>query len=281
MPITQKRVLDFLEEWRAYIPRFENLSAESQAQFLKEQGFASLHDLLAHVVGWWDEAYEIVTATVQAKDRPQRKYDFDVFNAESLARYKGLTDAQMLARFEEMRRKLIDFVTAHPTAIDEHRRVRNWLYAVVIHHMSCDHGIGASRFVVLDVLQNDWAEYLADFNSLPSEKQAEFLEKQGFPRFRDLIAHIIAWWDDGLGAIQSLQRDPAYIHPDKDTDSYNAEAVERFGELDEAEVLARFEAARRQLVDLVTNLPEEILNHKDIQSWLRWDVIEHFYEHAG
>jgi hypothetical protein len=281
MPITQKRVLDFLEEWRTYIPRFESLSAEAQAQFLKEQGFASLHDLLAHVVGWWDEAYEIAAAAVEAKDRPPRKYDFDVFNAESLARYKDLTDAQMLARFEEMRRKLIDFVIAHPTAIDEHRRVRNWLYAVVIHHMSCDHGIGASRFVVLDVLENDWAEYLADFNGLPPEKQAEFLEKQGFPRFRDLVAHIIAWWDDGLEAIQSLQRDPAYIHPDKDTDSYNAEAVERFGKLDEAEVLARFESTRRQLVDLVMNLPEDILNHKDIQSWLKWDVIEHLYEHAG
>lgn len=281
MPVTQKRVLDFLEEWRAYIPRFENLPPNMQAQFLKEQGFASLHDLLAHVVGWWDEAYEIVTAAVDGTDRPPRKYDFDVFNAESVARYRGLTETQMRARFEEMRQKLAGFLAAHPAAVDEHRRVRNWLYAVVIHHMSCDHGIGASRFVVLDVLQNDWAEYLADFQSLPHEKQTEFLEKQGFPRFRDLIAHIIAWWDDGLEAIRALQRDPAYIHPDKDTDSYNAEAVERFGKLDEVEVMACFESTRRQLVDLVTNLPEEILNHKDIQSWLRWDVIEHLYEHAG
>lgn len=280
MAITQKRVLDFLEEWRAYVPRFESLSPEAQAQFLKEQGFASLHDLLAHVVGWWDETYEIVTATVDGTDRPPRKYDFDAFNAGSIERYKGLTDAQMLARFEEMRRKLVDFLTVHPAAVDEHRRVRNWMYAVVIHHMSCDHGIGASRFVVLDILQNDWAEYLADFNSLPPEKQTEFLSKQGFPRFRDLIAHIIAWWDDGLEVIRSLQRDPAYVHPNKDTDSYNAEAVERFGRLDEAEVLARFESTRRQLADLVANLPEEILNHKDIQSWLKADVIEHFYEHA-
>lgn len=279
MSITQKRVLDYLDEWHGYIPRFQNLSADEQAGFLKAQGYASLHDILAHITAWFEETLVIAIAAVEETDRPSKKHDFDAFNAEAVARARAWTDAEMFARFEEYRRKLVDFVKAYPEAITKNKRVRNWLYGVIIHH-AAEHGIGATRFQALDILQNDWAEYVPVFQSLPPEKQAEFLKNQGFMRFRDIVAHVIAWWEDGIDTINAISKDPDYRHSEMDIDAYNAEAIAIFGKLDEAEVWRKFESVRKSLMELAINLPDAIFNQEHVQEWLKADVIEHYYEHA-
>ena len=132
----------------------------------------------------------------------------------------------------------------------------------------------------MDTLQREWGDYPGRFQSLIEEKQKAFLQKQGFRRFRDLAAHIIAWWEDGLEAIDSISNDLAYRLPEKDTDTFNAEAVRIFGKLEEAEVWKKFESTRQSLIELVINLPEAIFSHKEVQEWLKADVIEHYYEHA-
>lgn len=279
MSITQKRVLDYLDEWHGYIPRFQSLSTDEQAGFLKAQGYASLHDILAHVTAWFEETLEIVIAAVERTDRLSKRYDFDAFNAEAVTRARAWTDAEMFARFEEHRRKLVDFVQAYPEAVAENKRVRSWLHGVVIHH-AAEHGIGATRFQTLDILQNNWAEYISAFQLFPLEKQAEFLKKQGFMRFRDVVAHVIAWWEVGMDAINAISKDPAYQHPERNTDAYNAEAIAIFGKLDEAEVWRKFESVRQSLIKLAINLPDATFNRKGVQEWLKADVIEHYYEHA-
>jgi len=161
----------------------------------------------------------------------------------------------------------------------KNRRVYGWLNAVLLGHLK-EHTVGAARFLVLDTLQREWRDSLRHFQDMPEEKQKVFLEKQGFIHFRDLMAHIIAWWEDGLEAIDAITKDGAYHHPEKESDAFNAEAVRIFGELDEAELWRRFESTRQSLIELAINLPEDIFDHKDVQEWLRADVIEHYYEHA-
>jgi hypothetical protein len=51
-----------------------------------------------------------------------------------------------------------------------------------------------TRQSVITLLNEDWAEYVARFQKLPSSAQAAFLEKQGYKRLADLLAHIAAWW---------------------------------------------------------------------------------------
>ena len=246
---------------------------------MKAQGYVSFHDLLAHITAWFEETLEVVGAAIDKTDRPSKKYNFDAFNANAVTRAAAWSNAEMFARFEEYRQKLVDFAKAYPEAVADNKRVRNWLHGVVIHH-AAEHAIGATRFQTLDILQNDWAEYVSAFQSLPLEKQTEFLTKQGFARFRDVVAHIIAWWEDGMDAINAISKDPAYQHPDRDTDAYNAEAIAIFGKLNEAEVLKRFESVRQSLMELTINLPDETFDHKGAQEWLKADVIEHYYEHA-
>ncbi len=259
--------------------KFKRLTPEEQADFLKGQGYASMYELLAHAGVWWEEAEGIIRDTLEKRERPPRKYDFDEFNAASLARFKDTSAGDLMDWYEAQRQKMIALVSSLTDEQIKIRRVYTWLNGVTLEHIK-EHGVGAPRFLVLDTLQREWDGYPGRFQALTEEKQKAFLQKQGFPRFRDVTAHIIAWWEDGLKAIDSLSKDLTYHHPEKDTDSYNAEAVEIFGKMDEAEVGRKFELTRQSLIELVINLPEIIYDHKEVQEWLKADVIEHYYEHA-
>ena len=277
MPVSQARALAFLEAWKEYAPRFERLSPAAKTGFLKAQGYAGLRDLLAHVAAWWEEAYLILMATVEGRDIERKKYDFDVFNAAAVARFKDWKEADVLSHFETWRRKYEAFVKSHPQAM-ANRRVAAWFYAVVIAHIK-EHGIGASRYETLDTLENEWAEYIQNFSALPPERQQAFLEKQGFTQFRDLVAHITGWFEEGRQAAGAILKDPSYQRPTIDTDAYNEEMVAKYGKMKEREALQAFERSRLELVELVRSLPEETLQHPEVQDWLKEDVIEHFFEH--
>jgi hypothetical protein len=276
---TKTLFLQSLEEWGRYADLFNKLSAQEQADFLKDQGYATLYELLAHAGVWWEEAEEIIRDAIGKRERPSRKYDFDEFNAAALARFKDTSGDELLAWYESQRQKMIALVSALTTEQLKIRRVYGWLDAVLLGHLK-EHTVSAPRFLVLDTLQREWGNSLERFQALPEGKQKAFIEKQGFARFRDLVAHIIVWWEDGLAAIDSITKDLTYRHPEKDTDAYNAEAVRVFGELAEADIWKKFETTRQSLMELAINLPEDIYNRKDVQTWLRADVIDHYYEHA-
>ncbi len=268
-----------LDEWGGYPDKFRDLRPDEQAAFLKQQGYASLHDLLAHAAVWWEQAEGVIRDTLEKRERPRRKYDFDEFNAAAVARFKDTPDPEFFGTYEKQRKQMVALVSSLTDEQMKIRRVYGWLDAVLLGHLK-EHSLGAPRFLTLDMLQREWAGYVERFNAKSAEEQKSFLHKQGFSRFRDLVAHIVAWREDGLQVIDAISKDPAYQHPEIDTDVYNAVAVELFGKLDEDELWKKYELTRQSLIEMVINLPEETYNHKDVQAWLRDDVLEHYYEHA-
>ena len=277
--LTKSQILTALDEWAGYVPRFESLSARDKAEFLETQGYASLHDLLAHIAVWWEEAESVISATIERRERPRRDYEFDAFNAESLARFKDTSEADLLTWFEAMRKKMIALANALTDEQLKIHRVSVWLDGPVLSHIK-EHNLYASRFLLADALNREWADYVSGLKSMPEEKQKAFLEKQGFTRFRDLIAHIIGWWDIVLEAVPAIAKGLEYKSPAKDTDLYNAELIKNSSKLGEAEIWKNFESNRQNLIELVINLPQETLDDMKVQEWLKADVLEHYYEHA-
>lgn len=277
--LTKSVFLTALDEWGEVSARFHRLPVDERAVLLKAQGYATLKDLLAHISVWWEEAEGIIRDTIDKRERPPRKYDFDTFNAQAVARFQSSTQAEFMIWFESMRVRMIRLVSGLTEEQIRNRRVSTWLDGTILAHLK-EHDLYASRFIILDLLGREWADYVQDFLALGEEKQKAFLEKQGFPRFRDLIAHVIAWWEDGLEVIDGVSKDPAYRHPARNTDAYNAQAVAIFGKMDESEVRKKFESTRQNLIEVAINLPQAAFDHKVVQEWLKADVIEHYFEHA-
>jgi hypothetical protein len=261
------------------VDRFKRLPKEEQTKRVKQMGYESLRDLLAHIVAWWQEGMAIILAI--AEDRPfeRRKYDFDLFNAEAVAKYKPWDEAEFMAHVETTRQKMAADLRSLNETMFENRRVKAWVRGVILHHAR-EHLVALSRFLVLDMLENDWGTYIEDFQRLDPEKQKEFLSKQGFENFHDLLAHIIGWWEEGARIIHGILHSPAFTWQDPDVDPFNLELTQKYSVWSDDDLFKHYESVRLALIDLVERLPDDAFLSKDIEGWLADDVVHHYDEHA-
>jgi len=135
-----------------------------------------------------------------------------------------------------------------------------------------------SKFLTLDTLEHEWGAFAAKFDAF--EKKDDYLRKQALARFEDMLAHVVAWWDEGVAAVQGALKDPSFVYAGPaDTDAYNAEIVAKYEGMSAEELRALFEQKRLEMIELVRGLPESAFEHPTIEEWLAADVVEHFDEH--
>jgi len=280
MPITKQRTLDYLQyEWGTYVERFNRLPADEQEKRVEKQGYETFRDMLAHILAWWEEGMQVVRAIAEEREFERKKYDYDVFNAEAVAKYKPWGDAEFMAHFEKTRLTMEADLKSMNETVFENRRVRSWLRGIVFHHAR-EHLLTLSRFQTKSVLENEWAEYIENFNKLDSEKQKEFLSKQGLASFHDLLAHIVGWWEEGARIINGILGSPAFTWQDPEVDSFNVELMRKFSTWSDDDLFKHYESLRLALIELVTRLPEDAFFNQAIESWLADDVVRHYDEHS-
>ena len=241
-------------------------------------GYRTFRDMLAHILAWWEEGMGIIIAV--AEDRPfeRKQYDFDAFNVEAVAKYKDWDEAEFMSQFEKTRQKMGADLESMEEAVFENRRVRAWLHAVIYHHAR-EHLVALSRFIVMDILKNEWATYIDDFNNLSDEKKKGFLSKQGFESFHDLVAHIIGWWEEGARIISGIMDSPSFTWEIHDTDAFNDVLVRKYSTWSEDDLFAHYETVRMAMIELTVDLPEDAFLNADIEGWLRDDIVAHYDEH--
>jgi hypothetical protein len=242
-----------------------------------DRAIRGFRDMLAHILSWWEEALPIILAIAEEREYERKKYDFDAFNAEAIARYKDWDEAEFLTHFEKMRQKAAADLRSMKEAAWENRRVRSWANGVFIHHAR-EHLVALSRFLTLDTLENEWGTYIEDFSRL--EDKSAFLKKQGVENFREMLGHVIEWWGMGARVIEGIMSDPQFKWVDVDTDAFNADVIAKYRKLSDEEVEKQFEIKRQDMISLVQGLPDSAFSIGDIESWLAADMVEHLDEHA-
>ena len=275
----KQRVIDFVEiEWGTYIERFNRLPELDGMQRIRRHGYERFRDMLAHILAWWEDVMPAILALAEKRELERKKYDFDAFNAEAVAKYKDWDESEFLAHFEKTRQKAAaDFRSMNEAAFDD-KRIWGRIYGIFIHHAR-EHLVALSKFLTLDTLEHEWKDYPAAFDA--SDKQEEFLKQQGVVRFGDLLAHNFVWWDQGVIAVQGALKDPSFKYAGPgDTDAFNAEIVAKYKQVNEAELRAMYEQKRLEMIELVRSLPEGAFANSTIEEWLAADVVEHFDEHS-
>lgn len=275
----KQRTLDFLDiEWATYIERFNRLPELEGMRRARAQGYDRFRDMLAHILAWWEDVMPAILAIAENREFEKKKYDYDAFNVEAVAKYKDWDEAEFLAHFEKSRQKAAaDLRSMNEAAFDD-KRIRGRINGIFIHHAR-EHLVTLSKFLTLDTLEHEWGTYAAKFDA--SDKKEEFLKKQGAARFGDLLAHVAAWWDEGMTAVKGALNDPSFVYKGPaDTDAYNAEIVAKYRGASEADLRALFEQKRLEVLDLVRGLPDHAFENPTIEDWLAADVVEHYDEHA-
>lgn len=274
----KQRVINFLEnEWANYASRFSRWDPADGAGRVRKQGYAEFRDMLAHIVAWWEEGMPIIMALAEDREYARKKYDYDAFNAEAVAKYKTMPEVQFYNHFEKTRQKAVaDLKSIYKDTYEENQRMRAWINGIFIAHAR-EHLVALSRFLALDTLENEWSTYLQRFDAL--ENKAEFLNRAGFARFEDLLAHIIGWWKEGMQVTQQTLANPNYAYTEPNVDEFNAELVERYRNSSSAEVRQAFESARLELIHFVQDLPASAFENPTIEHWLAADIVEHYDDH--
>ena len=136
-----------------------------------------------------------------------------------------------------------------------------------------------TRQSLLDLLNGDWANYVSRFQGLSPAARAVFLEKQGYKRLADLLAHIAAWWEVGLENIGTYRRDPAFRQPEIEVDDFNASAVQRVRARSDFDEIKTFEAARLNFIKVVKGLSEADFQDERVLDQIRMELVNHLEEH--
>jgi hypothetical protein len=136
-----------------------------------------------------------------------------------------------------------------------------------------------SRKELLDALDQEWGTYVERYRGLTEDGKKHFMDRQGYARFADILAHFIAWWEEGIKALGRMPVDPAYQSPDFGVDAFNAQAIKRFSNCGEDEIIKTFEGLRQSLVRLVADLPEQAFHEKRITDRLHIEILGHLEEH--
>jgi len=279
MSITKQRTLDYINtEWGNYVERFGCLPPDEGKRRVRQMGYERFRDMLAHILAWWEEGLPIILAIAENREFERRKYDFDAFNADAVAKYKDWEEHEFMAHFEKTRQKMAADMKSVDEVVFENRRVRAWLNGIFFHHAR-EHLVALSRFLVLDMLENNWANYIEDFQRLDEAKKSEFLAKQDFVSFHDLVAHIIGWWEEGARIILGIMDSPSFTWESQDVDAFNSELTKKFSTWSNADLFKHFDAVRLALIELTADLPEDAFRNNDIEGWLRDDVVVHYDEH--
>ena len=138
---TLRDVMKVLEEgWGEYVKQFNTLSPGEQAAFLKKEGFANFHDLLAHVIGWWEEGLWVITGILDDPSFTWQERDTDIFNLELIEKFRSWSDEDLLLHYENVREALLNLTADLPEGALSNKDIRDWLEADVIEHLE-DHRI--------------------------------------------------------------------------------------------------------------------------------------------
>lgn len=138
---TLRDVMRVLEEgWGEYVKQFNRLSPEERTAFLEREGFANFHDLLAHIIGWWEEGLWIITGILDDPSFTWKERDVDAYNLELIEKFRAWGDEDLLLHYDNVREAMLNLVADLPENALVNEDIRYWLYEDVITHLE-DHRI--------------------------------------------------------------------------------------------------------------------------------------------
>ncbi len=134
--LTREQLIDTLQNgWGTYVEGFRRLSPQAQADFLQQQGYARLADLLGHVVAWWQDGMPTVEKMLADPNFRSPDYDVDAFNARAVARVHDLDDPAVIRSFDSTRQEFVDLVNRLPAEAFQSKSIGDRLHIEVIGHL--------------------------------------------------------------------------------------------------------------------------------------------------
>ncbi len=134
--LIREQLIDTLQNgWGTYVERFRRLAPQAQADFLRQQGYARLADLLGHVIAWWQDGMPSVEKMLADPGFRSPDYDVDAFNTRAVARVRDLDEPAVVRSFDSTRQEFVALVNRLPTEAFQSKSIADRLHIEVIGHL--------------------------------------------------------------------------------------------------------------------------------------------------
>jgi hypothetical protein len=121
--------------------------------------------------------------------------------------------------------------------------------------------------------------YLAGLALIPAEEQARWAQGQGYARVQDLLAHLLAWYDEAARLVPGMLRGERTPFGYESVDAFNAAAIERYRDHTRAQVEAEYVRARDAFDAMLAGLSPDAVENERAYRWLYATAVEHYEEH--
>ena len=137
------------------------------------------------------------------------------------------------------------------------------------------------RDQVLDRIDSAWSDFTNVIDGVPDEL-FDLTGAVGSWSVKDVIGHVATWDREALDALRQFveDRNSCSLVTWPDIDDFNAEQreVKRKSEL--ADLRVELEDTHRELVGLLSGLPEEYFESDEVHERIRIDTYEHYEDHG-
>jgi hypothetical protein len=121
--------------------------------------------------------------------------------------------------------------------------------------------------------------YLAGIARLPAEEQVRWAQAQGYTRVQDLLAHLLAWYDETTRLVPGMLGGERKPFGYESVDAFNAVAIARYRDLTRAQVEAEYVRARDAFDAMLAGLSPDAVDNDRAYRWLYATAVEHYEEH--
>jgi hypothetical protein len=268
----------------------------------------SLAEHVGHIADWQELAIDFVRVAMDSgrwpSDADYDGGDFDRYNERRRAPWTTMPSAAIEARLRAARPRLLALVRELPADVLRGDAAWGWIH-LVLHGHYLDHlaviepwtselrarqtdgdpFVADPRPADHDGLREQDAAIAARFDALVRPLSA-VAWRQGEPTpgwtLVDHVGHLADWMDEGVSAIRTWRRDGVWLSdPDEGVDAWNERhVIEHRGEAPDA-ALARYDEARRSLLEAIDGLSVEELRSPDGWSWVYDCLHGHVRKHLA
>jgi len=137
MPLTpREQFLQLLDhDWALFLQRARQLSPDDLRAYLQQQGYNNLTGLLGHIVAWWQDGSQLVQRMRQDPSLLNPDYDVDAFNAQAVARFAAMSEAQMIELYEQQRQSMLTLIRGLSDSEVNDERINTRLYYEIVYHL--------------------------------------------------------------------------------------------------------------------------------------------------
>jgi hypothetical protein len=134
--VTRDAVIQCLDhEYEDYVNQLGRFSPAEKEEFLQKQGFESMADFLAHIVGWWQECMRIIRVVQQEPDSKPANVNVDEFNVKIIEEFRGKGEDEIVGLFHDVRLEIMGLIDKLPESVIENDTINGYMYWCITNHV--------------------------------------------------------------------------------------------------------------------------------------------------